>query len=41
MDNGQENLADAAKQTKGSKHYMACTLFAMSMTLLLFQKLSS
>jgi uncharacterized membrane protein YhaH (DUF805 family) len=39
MDKGQENLVDAAERTKRSKHYMAWTLFAMTMTLLFFHTL--
>jgi t-SNARE complex subunit (syntaxin) len=41
MDKGQENLVDAAEKTKRSKHYMAWTIFAMSMTLLFFHTLKN
>jgi hypothetical protein len=41
IDKGQENLVDAAERTKRSRHYLAWAIFAMSMTLLLFQTLRS
>jgi hypothetical protein len=41
IDKGQENLVDAAEKTKRSKHYMAWTIFAMSMTLLFFHTLKN
>jgi hypothetical protein len=41
IDKGQENLVDAAEKTKRSRHYLAWTIFAMSMTLLFFQTLRS
>jgi hypothetical protein len=41
IDKGQENLVDAAERTKRSRHYLAWSIFAMSMTLLLFHTLRS
>lgn len=39
MSKGQENLIDATERTKRSKHYMAWTIFGLSMTLLFFHTL--
>jgi len=39
MDKGQENLVDATERTKRSKHYLAWTIFGLSMTLLFFHTL--
>ena len=39
MEKGQENLIDATERTKRSKHYMAWTIFALSLTLLFFHTL--
>ena len=39
IDKGEENLVDATERTKGSRNYMAWTVFAMSMTLLFFHTL--
>jgi hypothetical protein len=36
---GQENLVDAAERTKQSKHYMAWSIFVMTMILLFFHTL--
>lgn len=41
MDKGQENLIDATERTKRSKHYLAWTIFAMSMVLLFFHTLKN
>jgi hypothetical protein len=39
MEKGQENLIDATERTKRSKHYLAWTIFALSLTLLFFHTL--
>lgn len=39
MTKGQENLVDATERTKRSKHYLAWTIFGLSMTLLFFHTL--
>jgi hypothetical protein len=36
IDKGQESLVDASERTKRSKHYMAYSILALSLTLLLF-----
>lgn len=39
MSKGQENLVDATERTKRSKHYLAWTIFGLSLTLLFFHTL--
>lgn len=41
MEKGQENLVDAAERTKRSKHYMAWTIFGVSLVLLFFHAIKN
>ena len=39
MTKGQENLVDATERTRQSKHYLAWTIFGLTLTLLFFHTL--